>query len=120
VGNWPCSFFMSAKKHSLVAFDAHISPLQTAITISSDGGMRIKIDVPEMFIAQAIPLFDWRERMLHMLIYPADSDAPITLHETCLHCDEALTDPLSQVAGLCPSCRSQRKDESGADEAWSF
>ena len=43
-----------------VSFLCSIAPLQSAIMVASDGGMRVKIDIPESELDNALPLLAMR------------------------------------------------------------
>jgi len=49
-------------------FLATIAPLQTAITISSDGGWRVKVDIPGNQEADALPLLTMRGKVLRFTV----------------------------------------------------
>ena len=51
---------------------ASIAPLQSAITVASDGGMRIKIDVPESEMDIVTRLLALRGCTLRITIEPDD------------------------------------------------
>jgi len=53
------------------SFIATIAPLQTAITISSDGGWRIKIDVPANQEGAALELLTMRGKVLKVTVEEA-------------------------------------------------
>lgn len=54
-----------------VTFLASIAALQSGIQISGDGnGMRVKIDVPETEMGNALELLAWREKVLRVTIEP--------------------------------------------------
>lgn len=55
-------------KDESVTFRASIAPLQSACTIASDGGARIKIDVPETDIEQVYRLLAWRGQELKITV----------------------------------------------------
>ena len=50
------------------SFIATIAPLQTAITISSDGGWRVKIDIPANQEGAALELLTMRGKVLKVTI----------------------------------------------------
>ena len=50
------------------SFIATIAPLQTAISIASDGGMRVKIDVPESEMGAALELLTMRGKTLRVTV----------------------------------------------------
>lgn len=50
------------------SFLAVIAPLQTAITISSDGGCRVKIDIPENQLGEALELLTMRGKVLRVTV----------------------------------------------------
>ena len=54
------------------SFIGTIAPLQTAITISSDGGWRIKIDVPANQEGAALELLTMRGKVLKITIEEAN------------------------------------------------
>lgn len=47
-----------------LTFLASIAPLQSAITISSDGGARVKIDIPESEMPAIVRLMLYRQQRL--------------------------------------------------------
>ena len=51
-----------------VTFTASIAPLQTAICICSDGGARIKIDIPESEMDAVVRLLAMREMVLRITV----------------------------------------------------
>ena len=56
------------------SFIGTIAPLQTAISIASDGGMRIKIDVPANQEGAALELLTMRGKVLKITIEEAGQD----------------------------------------------
>ncbi len=57
-----------------LTFLASIAPLQSAITIASDGGARVKIDIPEDEMPAIVRLLMMRGRTLRITIEPEDDD----------------------------------------------
>lgn len=57
-----------------LTFLASIAPLQSAITIASDGGARVKIDIPEDEMPAIVRLMMLRGMVLKITIEPADDD----------------------------------------------
>jgi hypothetical protein len=57
-----------------LTFLASIAPLQSAITIASDGGARVKIDIPEDELPAIARLLLMRGRVLRITIEPEDDD----------------------------------------------
>lgn len=57
-----------------LTFLASIAPLQSAITIASDGGARVKIDIPDDEMPAIMRLTLLRGRTLKITIEPADDD----------------------------------------------
>lgn len=51
-----------------LTFLASIAPLQSAYTVAADGGMRIKIDVPETELGQIKRLVALRGKVLRITI----------------------------------------------------
>ena len=51
-----------------LTFIASIAPLQSAITIASDGGARVKIDLPESEMNKMARLMGMRGKVLKMTI----------------------------------------------------
>lgn len=51
-----------------LAFLASIAPLQSAITIASDGGARVKIDIPEEEMERVVKLMGMRGRVLKITV----------------------------------------------------
>jgi len=51
-----------------ITFIGTIAPLQTAITISSEGGWRVKIDIPANQEGAALELLTMREKRLRITI----------------------------------------------------
>lgn len=49
-------------------FLASIAPLQSAITIASDGGARVKLDLPETELSNIKRLLDLRGKVLRVTI----------------------------------------------------
>jgi len=64
------------------SFIATIAPLQTAITISSDGGWRIKIDVPANQEGAALELLTMRGKVLKVTIEEAGQNDTGTTEES--------------------------------------
>jgi len=56
------------------SFIGTIAPLQTAITIASDGGWRVKIDIPANQEGAALELLTMREKVLRITIEEAKDD----------------------------------------------
>ena len=67
------------------SFIGTIAPLQTAITIASDGGMRIKIDVPESEMGAALELLTMRGKTLRVTVEVANDDRETTNEYRKLH-----------------------------------
>ena len=58
-----------------ITFRCSLPPLQSAIQITGDGtGLRIKLDIPESEMVEALGLLAWRERVLVVRIQPEDGD----------------------------------------------
>lgn len=57
-----------------ITFLASIAPLQSAITIASDGGCRVKLDIPENEMPAIVRLLLMREHTLKITIELADDD----------------------------------------------
>jgi len=57
-----------------LTFTASIAALQSAITIASDGGARVKIDIPEDEMPAIMRLTMMRGRVLKITIEPDDDD----------------------------------------------
>ncbi len=57
-----------------LTFRATIAPLQSAITIASDGGARVKVDIPEEEMPAIVRLVLMRGRVLRITIEPVDDD----------------------------------------------
>lgn len=55
-----------------ITFLASIAPLQSAITIASDGGARVKIDIPEEEMPAIVRLLLMRGCVLKVTIEAAD------------------------------------------------
>lgn len=53
-----------------LTFLANIAPLQSAITIASDGGARVKLDIPEEEMPAIMRLTMMRGRVLKITITP--------------------------------------------------
>jgi hypothetical protein len=51
-----------------ITFLASIAPLQSAITIASDGGARVKIDIPEDEMPAIVRLLLMRGRVLRITV----------------------------------------------------
>lgn len=51
-----------------ITFVASIAPLQSAISIASDGGARIKLDIPESEMDALMKLLAWRETPLRITV----------------------------------------------------
>jgi hypothetical protein len=56
-----------------LTFVASIAPLQSAITIASDGGARVKIDIPEDEMPAIVRLMLMRGRVLRITILVEES-----------------------------------------------
>ena len=50
------------------SFIGCIAPLQTAITIASDGGMRVKLDIAESEMGAALDLLTMRGKTLRITV----------------------------------------------------
>ncbi len=57
-----------------LTFLASIAPLQSAITIASDGGARVKIDIPEDEMPAIMRLTMMRGRVLKITVEPDDDE----------------------------------------------
>lgn len=57
-----------------LTFLASIAPLQSAITIASDGGARVKIDIPEDEMPAIMRLAMMRGRVLKITVEPEDDE----------------------------------------------
>lgn len=55
-----------------LTFSASIAPLQSAITIASDGGARVKIDIPESEMDAVVRLMAMRGKVLRITVEPDD------------------------------------------------
>lgn len=55
-----------------LVFIASIAPLQTAISIASDGGARVKVDIPESELEAIRALLGMRGKRLIMTVQVAD------------------------------------------------
>lgn len=56
-----------------ITFLCSIAPLQSGIQITGrNEGMRLKIDIPESEMAEALLLLQWRERVLRVTVEPDD------------------------------------------------
>jgi len=55
-----------------VTFLASIPPLQSALTISGDGGARIKLDVDDSNVAPLLKLLLWRGELLRVTVERAE------------------------------------------------
>lgn len=53
-----------------LTFTASIAPLQSAITIASDGGARVKIDIPESEMPAIVRLMLYRGMALKITLEP--------------------------------------------------
>lgn len=53
-----------------ITFLASIAPLQSAITIASDGGARVKLDIPEAEMPAIVRLLLMRGRVLRVTVEP--------------------------------------------------
>lgn len=62
-----------------ITFLASIAPLQSAITIASDGGARIKVDVPESEMQAVVRLMGMRGKVLRVTVEEAKSGNPMTV-----------------------------------------
>lgn len=51
-----------------VSFEASIAPLQSAITIASDGGARVKVDIPEGEMPAIVRLMLLRGKRLKITV----------------------------------------------------
>lgn len=66
-----------------ITFLASIPPLQSAVTISGDrGGMRVKLDIPESEMANAVRLLTMREQVLRVSVEVAGDVPPRGLVRT--------------------------------------
>lgn len=55
-----------------ITFLASIAPLQSAITIASDGGARVKVDIPESEMPAIVRLMLMRGKVLRVTVEVAD------------------------------------------------
>jgi hypothetical protein len=55
-----------------LTFTASIAPLQSAITIASDGGARVKIDIPESEMPAIVRLMLYRGQRLKITLEVLD------------------------------------------------
>ena len=67
------------------SFVGTIAPLQTAITISSDGGWRVKIDIPANQEGAALELLTMRGKVLRITIEEAKEDYGTTQESRKIH-----------------------------------
>lgn len=51
----------------MIKFMASIPPIQTAVKIGQDG-MRIQLDVPEVWMKHAIPIVNMRNKVFYVTI----------------------------------------------------
>lgn len=56
-----------------IIFTASIAPLQSAITIASDGGARVKIDIPECEMPAIVRLMSMRGKALRITVEVDDN-----------------------------------------------
>lgn len=56
-----------------LTFLASIAPLQSAITIASDGGARVKIDIPEDEMPAIVRLMLMRGKVLRITVEPDEA-----------------------------------------------
>jgi len=66
-------------------FIGTIAPLQTAITISSDGGIRVKIDIPQNQEGAALDLLTLRGKVLKITVEEAQDYAGTTEQSRKIH-----------------------------------
>ena len=57
-----------------VVFLATIAPLQSAIMISSEGGCRVKIDIPENQMGAALGLLTMRGQVLRITVVAVEQE----------------------------------------------
>ena len=67
------------------SFIGTIAPLQTAISIASDGGWRVKIDIPANQEGAALELLTMREKVLRITIEEAKQDNGTTQESRKIH-----------------------------------
>jgi len=60
--------------NSKCVFIGTIAPLQTAITIASDGGWRVKLDIPENQEGAALELLTMRGKVLKITVEESKGD----------------------------------------------
>ena len=70
---------------SAFSFVGTIAPLQTAITISSDGGWRVKLDIPANQEGAALELLTMRGKVLKITIEEAGQDDGTTEQSRKIH-----------------------------------
>jgi len=58
-----------------LTFVASIAPLQTAIVIASDGGCRLKLDIPDSEMPAIVRLVLYRQQRLRVTFEVIDDDA---------------------------------------------
>ena len=67
------------------SFIGTIAPLQTAITISSDGGWRVKIDIPANQEGAALELLTMRGKVLKVTVEEAGQNDDGTEKQRKIH-----------------------------------
>lgn len=58
-----------------VTFTASIAPLQSAITVASDGGARVKIDIPESEMPAIVRLMLYRGMAIRVTVEPVQESS---------------------------------------------
>lgn len=61
---------VSGMNEKALTFLASIAPLQSAMTISADGGCRVKVDIPESELTKIKQLMALRGKVLKITIVP--------------------------------------------------
>lgn len=59
---------MTMSNSEALTFTASIAPLQSAITVASDGGARVKIDIPESELPAIVRLMLYRGKRLRITL----------------------------------------------------
>ena len=68
-----------AKKIDSATFLCSLSPLQSALQVHGSGdGMRIRLDVPQSEMAEAIKMIAWGQRVLKVTVEPEAADGQRT------------------------------------------
>jgi len=59
---------LGRRPHSFACFYASLPPTASAIRVHGESGMRVILDIPDTFVAEALRLVGWRSKLLKVTI----------------------------------------------------